>query len=86
MMCFPINKTFFCAVKGFSDAHILLSPCDGCGKGYEIVIGGWNNKRSVIREDVHYPWPGYADTNVSSVFGCESSPKSRNVPLLVFVN
>ena len=64
-MCFPEYKIFLCAVKGFSDAHILLSPCDGCGKGYEIVIGGWNNNRSVIREDVHYPWPGFADTHVS---------------------
>ena len=36
-------------VKTTSDAHVLLSPCKGCN-GYEVVIGGWNNRKSVIRE------------------------------------
>ena len=32
-----------------SNAHLLLSPCEDCD-GYEIVIGGWSNTQSVIRE------------------------------------
>ena len=32
-----------------SDATLLLSPCEDCD-GYEIVIGGWGNTQSVIRE------------------------------------
>ena len=32
-----------------SDAILLLSPCEDCD-GYEIVIGGWSNSQSVIRE------------------------------------
>ena len=36
-------------VKAKTDAHILLSPCPECD-GYEIVIGGWNNTKSAIRD------------------------------------
>ena len=36
-------------MKTTSDAHVLLSPCKGCN-GYEVVIGGWNNRKSIIRE------------------------------------
>ena len=36
-------------VKAKTDAHILLSPCPECD-GYEIVIGGWANTQSAIRD------------------------------------
>ena len=36
-------------IKTTSNAVILLSPCEGCD-GYEIVIGGWENTQSVIRD------------------------------------
>ena len=35
-------------VRTQKDAHVLLSPCDGCD-GYEVVIGGWDNSQSVLR-------------------------------------
>ena len=35
--------------RGSYDVHVLFSFCDGCD-GFEIVIGGWNNAESVIRE------------------------------------
>ena len=36
-------------VRGKTDAHILLAPCPQCD-GYEIVIGGWSNTQSAIRD------------------------------------
>ena len=35
--------------RGSNDGHILFSSCDECD-GFEIVIGGWSNQYSVIRE------------------------------------
>ena len=35
-------------VKGRTDANILLSQCDG-EDGIRILIGGWQNRKSVIR-------------------------------------
>ena len=42
------NRSLF-VVKAARDAHILLSGCLECD-GYEIVIGGDDNKYSWIRE------------------------------------
>ena len=38
-----------------SDCHVTLSPTVGTShteKFYEVVIGGWNDERSVIRQAV----------------------------------
>ena len=53
-------------VKGSNDAHVLFSSCDGCD-GYEIVIGGWNNSQSVIRQSKQVPNPGYNVTSTPDV-------------------
>ena len=37
-------------VKGDRDANIMFSPCDGCD-GYRILLGGWGNYQSFIREE-----------------------------------
>ena len=37
-------------VKGDRDANIMFSPCDGCD-GYRILLGGWDNYKSVISEE-----------------------------------
>ena len=37
-------------VKTNTDAAVLLSPCDDFCNGYEILIGGWENTVSVIRD------------------------------------
>ena len=35
--------------QGRDDVHVLFSFCEGCD-GFEIVLGGWNNQYSLIRE------------------------------------
>ena len=37
-------------MKGDRDANIMFSPCDGCD-GYRILLGGWDNYQSFIREE-----------------------------------
>ena len=44
-----LDTKFNFGVKGKSDAHILFSNCPNCD-GYEIVIGGWGNTQSALRE------------------------------------
>ena len=63
------NKVMEFQVKADSDAHILLPPCDGCD-GYEIVIGGWDNTQSVIRDRKQQPHPGHAVTKVGCNHSC----------------
>ena len=43
-----INNSFYLDIKGNNDAHILIEYYD-IEDSYEIVFGGWNNKKSVIR-------------------------------------
>ena len=50
-----------------SDARILMTGYNGDVNGYEIVIGGWNNSQSVIRDwppAMSHPDPGHAVTQV----------------------
>ena len=35
--------------RGSSDVHVLFSSCNGCN-GLEVVIGGWGNQYSTIRQ------------------------------------
>jgi len=47
----PANSsTLIFEVKGDRDANIMFSPCDGCD-GYRILLGGWGNYKSFIREE-----------------------------------
>jgi hypothetical protein len=43
-----INNSFYLDIKGNNDAHVLIEFYD-TEDSYEIVFGGWNNKKSVIR-------------------------------------
>ena len=37
-------------MKGDRDANIMFSPCDDCD-GYRILLGGWGNNQTFIREE-----------------------------------
>ena len=43
------NNLFYLKIKGSNDAHILID-FENHENRYEIVFGGWNNNRSVIRD------------------------------------
>lgn len=43
------NNEFYLKIKGNNDAHILITFED-CEDIYEIVFGGWDNNRSVVRD------------------------------------
>jgi hypothetical protein len=45
------QSSFVFTVRGYSDAHILLTDDDG-SEPIEIVIGGWGNTASMIRRGV----------------------------------
>ena len=47
-------------IEQFSSAQ-----CDGCN-GWEIVIGGWNNTRSVFRKVKSFPAEGNVKAKVKS--------------------
>ena len=54
-------------VMAASDVRILMTGYNGDVNGYEIVIGGWNNSQSVIRDwtpAMSHPDPGHAVTQV----------------------
>ena len=51
------------SVRAETDAAILLTGGD-MEDGYEIIIGGWNNSQSVIRDSKQNPMPGHAVTKV----------------------
>lgn len=56
------NNEFYLNIKGNNDAHILIE-FDKYEEKYEIVLGGWNNSSSVIRDYINnkilynYPKP-----------------------------
>ena len=45
-MLYNMNECIL--ARGKNDVHVLFSFCEGCD-GFEIVIGGWANQKSVIR-------------------------------------
>lgn len=52
--------------SGSNDGVILFSSCDGCD-GFEIVIGGWSNQYSVIREYKQEKVGGCGDCDVVDI-------------------
>ena len=46
------HKNKYILVKGDRDANIMFTPCDGCD-GYRVLIGGWGNQQSFIRDEAN---------------------------------
>ena len=53
-------------VKSATDAVILLAGCEHCD-GHEIVIGGWDNTKSVIRMKKQSPADGNVRAETKSI-------------------
>jgi len=60
--CYKAEISF--KVKTKTDAYVLLSQ--NGGDGHEILIGGWSNTQSAIRDTKGKPNPGYAVTKTSN--------------------
>ena len=67
LIVFPVQNIFSeqlfllkFEAKAKTDVHVLLACCDGCN-GHEIVIGGWNNQFSTIRQMKQSPVQYYVN-------------------------
>ena len=72
---------YFAAKCANSDAHIIFAPANG-HDGYEVVIGGWANTLSVIRDRKGFPHPGHAKTWVTTKQKINERNSRQNVAFL----